>query len=84
MEKNTVAAEANGIENIEFDVEIRGQKVTLKCVADLMDAPFSVVTLFEDGKNLNAFQELLGQKQVSHLKRIGVTARDFSEIIIPA
>ena len=71
-------------ENITFDVEVKGQKISLTCPADLSDAPFEVAEAFEDGKNLKAFMGLIGETQAAQLRAAGLTPRIFTDVVIPA
>jgi len=82
--KTPAQAEVEGFEKIHFTVTIRNKEIELETVADLMDAPVEVSEAFEQNKPLAAFRALLGELQYSKLKAVGVTTREFLEIILPA
>lgn len=76
--------EVDNVEEITFDVEIKGKKLTLTCPADLSDAPFEVAEAFEEGKNLKAFMGLIGEAQAARLRTAGLTPRIFADEVVPA
>lgn len=77
-------AEVFEAEEIKFDVEVKSEKITITCPADLNDAPFEVAEAFEEGKNLKAFMGLIGDAQAAKLRAAGLTPRIFSDVVIPA
>lgn len=76
--------EADDIETISFDVNLRGKTITLTVPADLMDASDEVLENFEKGHNLNAFYALIGPAQKARLRAGGSTGRFITEVAIPA
>ena len=76
--------EVDKVEEISFDVTVKGTKITITCPADLSDAPFAVAEAFEDGKNLKAFMGLIGDAQAARLRAAGLTPRIFADEVVPA
>jgi len=78
------AADAYEVETVDFEVTIRGTKITLTTPASMDDAPLSVIEAFEDGKTVNAFMQMIGPAQAAKLRASGVTAKMFADVVVPA
>lgn len=76
-------AEADDVESIKFTVDVKGENITIKCPADISDAPFEVAEAFEDNKNLRAFMLMIGARQAAELRAAGLTPRIFNDEVIP-
>lgn len=82
--KTAPQLEAEGIETVDINIEIRGTKLKLTFPKSIDDSPIEVGEAFELGHNFRAFMLMAGPAQAAKIRAAGATMRDFSEIIIPA
>lgn len=81
--KNSPAKnEALDNDTVTFTVEIRGEEIELTAPSSIDNAPMDAALYFEDEKYLKAFTILLGEAQMSRLRRAGATAKDFTETVM--
>lgn len=79
-----VKNEVDGVEQVTFTVEVKGQKVSITTPVNMEDGPLEAAELFEQGKELSGFMLLINPEAAAQIRKLRVTVRDFSEKIVPA
>lgn len=73
-------AEANKIETVNFEVDIKGKKVELEAPRDPNDASFDFIIEYEKGNTFTAMSLILGKEQLDTLREVGASGNDFVRI----
>nr|DAG71916.1 MAG TPA: hypothetical protein [Caudoviricetes sp.] len=77
--KQKQEAEGNTPKTVEFNVEIKGEEITLTGPADINDAGFDFIVYTEKEKYVAAFAELLSEADLFKLRAAGATVEDFAK-----